>query len=583
MKCSLPLIVGIACLAGLLPMNGLAAAAVPFAVVAGTGTSISPDGRQTAELVAGVELPIGSTVVAPAGGQLDLRLAGVVEASLAADSQLNWVGPRKRGKEIVLGLSSGRLTVDIGDLPENVKLLVETPIGTVVATGTTFSVAYQMLADGVTQELSVSCLADQVELAGPFVATANDTLRTGGTLVFHVVDCPPRRCVYLPTVEVAGQDLNLGLAGSHVVLLQDGSSMEAAMDAAPPTVPFVAFKVKRGVAVAAGLAVTAEMPAAFAKGDRVVMGDERLLSNGRRVRPKTPENLISAFDGNSLTLAGEVYDTDVVVYPDKVVSGIWIRRNSEFLAEELKMVPFEGAEALIIGAGPNELIALPDELFSFLAERGVQVESLPTHLAVAEYNRRIQEGQGDSLAAVIVMEDYMRADDYLAAAREAAAGYIALLQAGGLAVVGTGLPRPGFMPATPGATDSGTWVQPQGMPPTGGGIMTHNAPPPLNPYPAVPAPVTDVPQSPGDISSGIEIPIRIPVPCTKSSGGWTYVGSGCGFCSPYAYGYWVPTGGGSSICWEEKIITIPIPSYVRPQVKIKPISLPSLPSGLCCF
>lgn len=571
------------CLLAVLAVTLLGGAAAPAG-----GTVVMRAAEQATCLVDGKEIPAlpGSSlaaetvVVTAAEGNATLDLAGAATVELAGATEISAVGYRKRGRELVVGLRQGTVLASTANLPERTTLLVETPLGNCVVSGTVFEVSYRRLADQVTEELEVSCREGEVSLAGMFVATNADTLRAGGSIRFQVVNSVQRHCVYFPQLAVSGQDLGMSIGGGNAILLQDGAMLRGAMDAGPVAAPFFAFVVTAGSATVGGLEISAGMPAAFVKGDRVVMGDEGILPAGGIVRFKTPDQLIAAHDGDSLTIIGEQFESDVFLYPEKIVAGDWIRDNTDYLATELKMAPKEGVTDLIISLGPNQLIEVPEEVLVFLAESGVEVTLMPTDLAVAEYNKRVRDGKGATLGAALILEDYMNAEDYLNAARDAALLLIELAGKGGVITAGAPLPPPGFVPASGFATSGGSRFRPGGAL-TGGGTMTVFAPPPLNPYPvAPPPPIVDAPQSPGGTGSTCTKIITIEVP---NYGALAFAGGGCGCCfSGYT--------GASSYVYPTKKVEIKVPCYVSDDgtiAKTPPLSLPSLPGafvpGGCCL
>lgn len=397
----------------------------------------------------GEVLPVGATIAAGKGGEAVLNYLGIATVELAENTRMIATGMLRRGRECVVDLTTGQLTVQTLEVPESCVLMIRTPIGTCIAEGTSFQVSYKLLPDLITEEMEVKCTAGQLKLAGPYLSTVDDTLRAGGYIRFQVVNAAQRKCVYFPQIHVDGQDLNLTLGGRNAVLVHAGSTLEVAMDSGPKKSAFATFLVTTGKATVEGQEIAAGTTPAFVNNGEVSLGSEGQLPWDSYTKPKQPGDLILSHDGSRLTIAGEEYDTDVILYPDRVVAGEWIRQNDEFFINELKLVPKSGVEELILGMGPEDIADLPDDVLALLTDSGVKVTVLPPDRAVIEYNNRVKSGLGGGVAAAIAVERAL-------VARQ--------------------------MPMYPQV--------------------------PLNPYPSIP----DAPQSPGDISSVIERPILIPAP-----------------------------------------------------------------------
>ena len=103
----------------------------------------------------------------------------------------------------------------------------------------------------------------------------------------------------------------------------------------------------------------------------------------------------------AITIAGEVYDHDVVVRLDGKVKkrkkklSKEIYGTSHLLSQaEAEHIYEAGAERLIVGAGQQGLLRLSEEAEAYFRKRGVKVEIHPTATAVRRWN----ESEGKVLA-----------------------------------------------------------------------------------------------------------------------------------------------------------------------------------------
>ncbi|MDT8391129.1 MAG: Mth938-like domain-containing protein [Lentisphaeria bacterium] len=409
----------------------------------------------------GEEIPIGA-MVRTGDTEVKITCGNSREIILAPHTEVVFFGLDEKKTACSLKINKGTVSAKTKDLPDGVSLIIETPVGSCsVDDNASFSVTYQKMSDMITEKMTISSSEGNVTLSGKYLGTGADSVRAGGELSFSLVDSPQRKCVYFPEITVKGQDINLAMGGKNMVTLSAGSVVEGAMDYGYPDAPFSAVSVKEGSLTAGGLDISAGMAPLFIRGDSVVMGNEKQLATDPFTHPKTPNDLITAHDGDSLIIADTEFNTDLILYGDKVVAGDWLRDNAEFFVKEFHMMPTEGVKELIVGAGPQQLITVPEEVFTFLAAEGITVAVMPTDQAIRSYNQAVKDGKGGTTAAVIILEDYMNAEEYLGHAREAAASLISgtpgptgpLPPPEFVAPTSTPLPEPQPLPPIPNPPD----------------------------------------------------------------------------------------------------------------------------------
>ena len=82
---------------------------------------------------------------------------------------------------------------------------------------------------------------------------------------------------------------------------------------------------------------------------------------------------------------GKEQRRDVIVLPDRVVSGWWRADGHRVMLADLEDVIEELPERLVVGTGAYGQLRPDPEALDELGRRGVEVEALPTGKAVRRY------------------------------------------------------------------------------------------------------------------------------------------------------------------------------------------------------
>jgi len=109
--------------------------------------------------------------------------------------------------------------------------------------------------------------------------------------------------------------------------------------------------------------------------------------------------IIQEYEFGRIKIDGENFTNDVLVGPDKVRPDWWRKDGHSLIPEDL-MAALEEASPrkLIIGKGYNGAMKVPDSTVKWLAERGIEVEVLPSSQAVDRYNEL--SGKGGVMAGL---------------------------------------------------------------------------------------------------------------------------------------------------------------------------------------
>ncbi len=101
--------------------------------------------------------------------------------------------------------------------------------------------------------------------------------------------------------------------------------------------------------------------------------------------------IIEEYSFGRIRVAGKVYASDVIVYPDRVDSSWWRADGHCLVPEDLPEVLFVPPTVLVIGTGYYGRMAVPAETIADLRGRGMQVLVAPTKNAVEEFNRLLRQ------------------------------------------------------------------------------------------------------------------------------------------------------------------------------------------------
>jgi len=95
---------------------------------------------------------------------------------------------------------------------------------------------------------------------------------------------------------------------------------------------------------------------------------------------------IESFKFGSITIAGNTYTGDVIVYPDRV-DELWAREEEHRpqISEFADIVDAE-PDILIIGTGYAGVLSIPDQIRNYLTSKGIDVRIDKTKQAIELFN-----------------------------------------------------------------------------------------------------------------------------------------------------------------------------------------------------
>ena len=109
---------------------------------------------------------------------------------------------------------------------------------------------------------------------------------------------------------------------------------------------------------------------------------------------------ISSYDFGHVTIDGTDHTRDVIVLPERVVTNWWRRDGHSLVMDDLADVIDELPPRLIVGCGAHGRLHPDPSVAEALAERGTEMEALPTAEAVSRYEDLAAENPAAVAAAL---------------------------------------------------------------------------------------------------------------------------------------------------------------------------------------
>ena len=102
---------------------------------------------------------------------------------------------------------------------------------------------------------------------------------------------------------------------------------------------------------------------------------------------------IESYSFGVMKVEGTEYRTDLIVFPDRIMSDWWRKRGHSLVIEDLDdVLDFEPA-VLVVGKGASGLMDIPDSTQKTLQEKGIEVIAENTGQAWGLFNEQIEKGR----------------------------------------------------------------------------------------------------------------------------------------------------------------------------------------------
>jgi hypothetical protein len=109
---------------------------------------------------------------------------------------------------------------------------------------------------------------------------------------------------------------------------------------------------------------------------------------------------VESYHFGQVTIAGQSHDRDVIILPDRVLSGWWRPKGHVLHPEDLAAV-FEAApDTLVVGLGAHSRVQITAQTRQALQAAGIRLLALPTEKACQAYNELLESRPGTVAAAL---------------------------------------------------------------------------------------------------------------------------------------------------------------------------------------
>ena len=101
--------------------------------------------------------------------------------------------------------------------------------------------------------------------------------------------------------------------------------------------------------------------------------------------------MIEAYSFGSIEVRGKEYQTDLVIYPDRIDGSWWRKEGHSLCVDDIRAVLDYQPEILIVGQGKPGLMKIPRDVRDTIEKRGIELFTAPTEKAVEKYNEVCSE------------------------------------------------------------------------------------------------------------------------------------------------------------------------------------------------
>lgn len=100
--------------------------------------------------------------------------------------------------------------------------------------------------------------------------------------------------------------------------------------------------------------------------------------------------MIDSYDFGRITIDGKRYNTDLLVFPDKIKTGWWRKEGHRLQIADLNEVLEAKPEVLVVGTGYSGMMNVPPETRKYIESEGIQLIVQKTAEACKTFNHLIE-------------------------------------------------------------------------------------------------------------------------------------------------------------------------------------------------
>lgn len=96
--------------------------------------------------------------------------------------------------------------------------------------------------------------------------------------------------------------------------------------------------------------------------------------------------MIEHYDFGEITVDGKNFDSDLIIFPDRINGAWWRKEGHKLQIVDLKEVFEEKPELLVVGSGFSGFMKVAPEVERQIIEKGIDLKVEHTKEACAEFN-----------------------------------------------------------------------------------------------------------------------------------------------------------------------------------------------------
>jgi hypothetical protein len=101
---------------------------------------------------------------------------------------------------------------------------------------------------------------------------------------------------------------------------------------------------------------------------------------------------IDKYEFGEIYIDGKKYNTDVIIFPDKVESNWWRKEGHSLCLEDLREVLGYKCDIIVIGTGMNNMMEVKDEVIKYFRRKNIEIVINTTTDACKTYNKLTEKG-----------------------------------------------------------------------------------------------------------------------------------------------------------------------------------------------
>ena len=100
--------------------------------------------------------------------------------------------------------------------------------------------------------------------------------------------------------------------------------------------------------------------------------------------------MIDSYDFGRIVIKGKRYNSDLIVFPDKVRDGWWRKEGHRLHVEDLKDILEAKPEVLVVGTGYSGIMTVPPETRKRIESEGIELITQRTTEACKTFNSLVK-------------------------------------------------------------------------------------------------------------------------------------------------------------------------------------------------